>query len=132
METVIRSPQDGVIKKLAHKEGVCFSSLARLGDANSSRIFAKLGQYWFYLRKKALRRELIKRLDVCLHIIPGGQLYRQFRIIISSNVHSYDQKAIGGVFEMFKFSPMITPLNQTLCMRRNGRSVSRKGQLIQR
>jgi biotin carboxyl carrier protein len=25
METVIRSPQDGVIKKLAHKEGVSIS-----------------------------------------------------------------------------------------------------------
>lgn len=24
METVIRSPQDGVIKKLAHKEGVSY------------------------------------------------------------------------------------------------------------
>lgn len=26
METVIRSPQKGVVAKLVHKEGVCFSS----------------------------------------------------------------------------------------------------------
>lgn len=28
METVIRSPQDGVVKKLAHKEGVSFDIIA--------------------------------------------------------------------------------------------------------
>ena len=30
METVIRSPHDGVVKKLAHKEGVSAHSLAAL------------------------------------------------------------------------------------------------------
>lgn len=30
METVIRSPQNGVIKKLAHKEGVSDTVFARL------------------------------------------------------------------------------------------------------
>lgn len=31
METVIRSPQDGVVKKLAHKEGVCNLPIPMIG-----------------------------------------------------------------------------------------------------
>jgi hypothetical protein len=56
METVIRSPQDGVIKKLAHKEGVSILFKSHLAKSRGSdmyfRISAKLGQCWSHLRRK--------------------------------------------------------------------------------
>lgn len=41
METVIRSPQDGIIKKLAHKEGVspcCNACTIAAGDMANHRL----------------------------------------------------------------------------------------------
>ena len=58
METVIRSPQRGRVKKLAHKEGV---SVARhllvvdvifLTDSVVRRTFARLGWCWFFLKMR--------------------------------------------------------------------------------
>lgn len=46
METVIRSPQDGVVAKMAHKEGVSFSCLVLVKLADICRIFARRGPYW--------------------------------------------------------------------------------------
>lgn len=45
METVIRSPQDGVIKKLAHREGVSASPATdlRANTANSRQDICKAG-----------------------------------------------------------------------------------------
>lgn len=68
METVIRSPQDGVIKKLAHKEGVStirnllvnlllFLKLsAHLTDFLPHRISARLELFLSYLRRSLARR----------------------------------------------------------------------------
>ena len=55
METVIRSPQKGVVKRLAHKEGVSVSLQAYQDSkgtlANwSDRIFARPGRSWCCLR----------------------------------------------------------------------------------
>ena len=58
METVIRSPQDGVVKKLAHKEGV--SEECWVVENNHGltwfRISARREQSWFYLRKKLAKK----------------------------------------------------------------------------
>lgn len=65
METVIRSPQDGVIKKLAHKEGVSlFENIAiffffflsvRLSNC-FDRIFARLELFLSYLKRSLAKR----------------------------------------------------------------------------
>lgn len=57
METVIRSPQDGVVKKLAHKEGVSRHCFACSRDfLTRHRIFAKLEQYLYSLKKRGRER----------------------------------------------------------------------------
>lgn len=56
METVIRSPQDGVIKKLAHKEGVSWRyilySYEKIYADQQNRINAKLVRFWWSLKMK--------------------------------------------------------------------------------
>jgi hypothetical protein len=59
METVIRSPQKGVVAKLAHKPGVCivdgvFDS--RMDELTQHRIFARQGPYSYYLKKRKKQR----------------------------------------------------------------------------
>lgn len=50
METVIRSPQKGVVAKLAHKEGVStHTESTEIMILTWKRIFAKLELCWFYL-----------------------------------------------------------------------------------
>jgi hypothetical protein len=62
METVIRSPQDGVIKKLAHKEGVSdkVRSYPIKMILTGCRTFAKLEQFWSCLKRVRPRRERLK------------------------------------------------------------------------
>jgi hypothetical protein len=60
METVIRSPQKGVVKKLAHKEGVSIP-LARTQGVPADlrhRISARLGQSWCCLRRLKGQQQL--------------------------------------------------------------------------
>ena len=57
METVIRSPQDGIIKKLAHKAGVSnFRRCQHDHSLISHRIFARRALYWFNSRRMPARR----------------------------------------------------------------------------
>lgn len=84
METVIRSPQKGVIKKLAHKEGV---SVLVQGVAVTvslicdSRTSAKLARFLFCLRRRQMpqnrrpddheagRRALYSGVSACVHTL---------------------------------------------------------------
>lgn len=60
METVIRSPQDGVVKKLTHKEGVRWSfassTCSECCTDRTIRIFASPELYWYGLRKMPPRK----------------------------------------------------------------------------
>lgn len=61
METVIRSPQDGIIKKLAHKEGVSSQSTFDYSPGDLlltwlDRISAKQAQSSYYLRSPKARQ----------------------------------------------------------------------------
>jgi hypothetical protein len=58
METVIRSPQDGVIKKLAHKEGVSGLFRSRLGHGITEHSIGYLqgGNCFSSVRGRAQRR----------------------------------------------------------------------------
>lgn len=54
METVIRSPQKGVIAKLVHKQGVCCLFFRAVISLTHSRISVKLVQYSYFLRRYAI------------------------------------------------------------------------------
>lgn len=80
METVIRSPQDGVVKKLAHKEGVSIHiSTINFGLWQSNtfhRISAKQELFWYCSRRNQSRR---KHKRTCMafkgmNLVPGGDV----------------------------------------------------------
>ena len=57
METVIRSPQDGIIKKLAHKAGVSnYLGCKQDHSLIRHRIFARRALYWFNSRRMPARK----------------------------------------------------------------------------
>lgn len=51
METVIRSPQKGVVAKLVHKEGVCVLSPLVETSLTFPRTFVKQAQFLYFLKR---------------------------------------------------------------------------------